>query len=284
MEIARLGEGVNRTRMLKPEAMERTLQILSRYKDRMESLGVERYRAISTSAMRDAKNAQEFIDLVKEHTNLDIEVISGNEEGRLTFSGAMGFGSASTSTANCVSLVIDIGGGSTEFIYGKHGEIFNAISLDFGSVRISEMFFNSDPPSSSEILAARQYINELAKQTLEQILEVKPVVIVAVAGTATQLSALQYEVEPYDPARIHGSILRFTDLEILRNRLASMTTDERKKLKGMHPKRADVIVAGALVLEEILFSLGYPAVVVSEKDILDGIAYSVSGFPDGSTQ
>jgi exopolyphosphatase/guanosine-5'-triphosphate,3'-diphosphate pyrophosphatase len=99
---------------------------------------------------------------------------------------------------------------------------------------------------------------------------------VAVAGTATQLSALQYEVEPYDPAKIHGSLLRFTDLEILRNRLAFMTTNERKKMKGMHPKRADVIVAGALILEEILFRLGYPAVVVSEKDILDGIAYSVS--------
>jgi exopolyphosphatase/guanosine-5'-triphosphate,3'-diphosphate pyrophosphatase len=277
MEIARLGEGVNRTRTIKPEAMERTLQILSRYKDRMENLGVERYRAVSTSAMRDAKNAREFIDLAKKRANLDIEVISGSEEGRLTFSGAMGFGSASTPSANCVSLVIDVGGGSTEFIYGKHGEIFNAVSLDFGSVRISEMFFKSDPPSSDEILAARLHINELAKQTLEQIREIKPVVVVAVAGTATQLSALQYEVEPYDPARIHGSILSFTDLEFLQNRLALMTTDERKKLKGMHPKRADVIVAGALILEEILFDLGYPAMVVSEKDILDGIAYSVSG-------
>jgi exopolyphosphatase/guanosine-5'-triphosphate,3'-diphosphate pyrophosphatase len=274
MEIARLGEGVNRTRMIKPEAMERTLEILLRYKEKMDNLGVEYYRAVSTSAMRDAKNAQDFIDMVKKRANLDIEVISGNEEGRLTFSGAMGSGSASAT--DCISLVIDIGGGSTEFIYGKHGEIFNAVSLDFGSVRISEMFFKSDPPTTDEIRAARLHINELSRETLQQVREAKPVAIVAVAGTATQLSALQYEVEPYDPAKIHGSLLRFTDLEALCNRLASTTTDERKKLRGMHPKRADVIVAGALILEEILFRLGYPAVVVSEKDILDGIAYSVS--------
>jgi exopolyphosphatase/guanosine-5'-triphosphate,3'-diphosphate pyrophosphatase len=273
MDIARLGEGVNETRQIKPEAIERAVVVLSRYKEEMDRFGVERYRAVATSAMRDARNADDFTDLVKECINLAIEVIGGEEEGRLTFSGAMG--RDSIIKKGCSALVIDVGGGSTEFIAGISGEVLTATSIDIGSVRITESFLKNDPPTEAEITAARRQIRDMMAQAVSKASEVKPATIVAVAGTATQLSALVYEVEPYDPVKIHGSLLRFTDLESLSVRLASMTVKERKKLTGMHPKRADVIIAGAIILEEVLLGLGYPMLVVSEKDILDGIAYSM---------
>jgi exopolyphosphatase/guanosine-5'-triphosphate,3'-diphosphate pyrophosphatase len=223
--------------------------------------------------MRDAENSVDFVEMVWDKLDLVIEVITGEEEGQLTFSGATGQGSIATAT--CVTLVIDVGGGSTEFIYGRAGEALGATSLDIGSVRLTERFLRHDPPLTKELEAAREAIRETAGLVFEHILEAKPATVIAVAGTATQLSALNYEVEPYDPEKIHGSLLRLTDLEALTSKLASMPLEERKKLRGMHPKRADVITSGALILEESLLELGYPVLVVSEKDILDGLAYSI---------
>jgi len=272
VEITRLGEGVDKTRTIKKEAMQRTLAVLAQYKELMERYGVERSRIISTSAMRDATNASEFISLVKDKLGLIIEVISGEEEGRLTFAGATGPDSLVPRTA--LVLVVDVGGGSTEYIYGRHGEVLGAKSINFGSVRLTELFMRHDPPLKGELDEARAMIDRLAKPVFEEIAENKPSLMIAVAGTATQLAAVCYGVEPYDPEKIHGSKITLAQLKSLIEKLASVRLEERKKIKGMHPKRSDVVIAGALILEQTLVGLGFSEMIISEKDSLDGIAYS----------
>lgn len=273
VEITRLGEGVDRTRRIKPEAMERTLAVLAQYKDLMNSYGVEKSRAVSTSAMRDAENAPDFIKLVQDKIGLNIEVVSGIEEGRLTFAGATGQGSLVSKDQ--VVLVVDVGGGSTEYIFGKDGDVLGATSLDIGSVRLTELFIKNDPPLEPELIEARETIKEHAELIFRRIADENPTTLVAVAGTATQLSAVHYGVEPYDPEKIHGSKITLPELKVLTERLAALDTEGRKKIKGMHPKRADVIIAGALILEETLEELCFSEMTISERDILDGIIYSL---------
>lgn len=274
VEVTRLGEGVNSTRTIKPEAMERTLETLGRYKELMERHGVEKVRVVSTSAMRDAKNSADFIALTKERLGLDIEVISGKEEGQLTFAGALG--PDSLVPPDLPVVVIDVGGGSTEFIYGVEGELFGATSIDIGSVRLSELLFKHDPPLAGEIENVRDMIEEMAAPLLGVIASFSPSAAVAVAGTATQLAALKLELEPYDPKIVHGSRISRRELRALIDKLAVLNIEERKALKGMHPQRADVIVAGALILDEALSAINVDEMSISEHDILDGIAYSIS--------
>ncbi len=273
LEITRLGEDVNRTHSIKPEAMERTLAALAKYKELLERYAVEKVRVVATSAMRDAANSADFIATVKERLGLSIEVISGEEEGRLTFAGVAGPGSLVKPDE--LALVVDVGGGSTEYIYGRNGEVFGATSLNIGSVRLYELFIKHDPPLAGEIESARAMIQTSAGQVFEKLAVESPDVVIAVAGTATQLAAVYYGVDPYDPEKIHGSRISVSELASLIKQLAAMPVEQRRTLMGMHPKRADVIVTGALILEETLLGLGFPEMIISEKDILDGIAYSV---------
>jgi len=275
VEVTRLGENVNRTKAIKPEAMDRTLEVLAKYRSLMDRYGVEKARIISTSAMRDAKNSSEFISLVKERLGLEIEVISGEEEGRLTFSGATGQDSLVPQGA--LALVIDVGGGSTEYIYGKDRKVYGSTSLDIGAVRLSELFLKHNPPLEDELVEARKMIRKVASSVFSEVAAQNPSAMIAVAGTATQLSAVEYGVEPYDPEKIHGSKITFLQLKALIARLSSLPLEERKKVKGMHPQRADVIVAGALILEETIEALGLPEMIIGERDILDGVVYSLDG-------
>lgn len=274
VEVTRLGEGVDKTHTITREAMERTLAVLSQYKEMMERYGAERQKVVSTSAMRDAKNSTEFIALVRERLGLDIEVISGEEEGRLTFSGAVCQDSLAPKGA--IVLVVDVGGGSTEYIYGKDNEVFGVTSLNIGSVRLTEQFLKHDPPLKEELDNARDAILGASRPVFKALAEANPEVMIAVAGTATQLAAVLYEVEPYDPEKIHGSKVTFIQLESLINRIAAMPNEKRKTLKGMHPKRADVLIGGSLILEETLKSLHLSEMIISEKDILDGLIYSIA--------
>ncbi len=277
VEVTRLGEGVDKTHIIKPEAMKRTIAVLTNYKELMEKYHVEKSKVVSTSAMRDAENAFDFKGLVKERLGLDIEVISGEEEGRLTFTGVTGQGTLVPKGE--VVLVVDVGGGSTEYIYGRDNEAYGATSLNIGSVRLTEHFLKHDPPTAAELWSARQTIKEAAEPVFKKVADANPSAIVAVAGTATQLSAVYYGVEPYDPEKIHGSKLTLPELRSLIKKLASMPTEERKKLKGMHPKRADVIIGGALILEGTLDELCFDEMIISEKDILDGLIYSIPPLP-----
>ena len=268
VEIARLGEGVDRNREINPQAMERTLAILEGYRDLIFEHGVRKVRVVSTSAMRDARNSADFIAMVERRLGLQIEVISGEEEGRLTFAGAA---SESAVAPGGMTLVVDVGGGSTEYIWGVDGSVLDAVSIDIGAVRLTELFFNSDPPTDTELAAARAMIGERTRAVFERILAAKPNALVAVAGTAPQLAAVLYSVEPYDPARIHGARITHGELQDLVAKLASIDLNARKLLTGMHPKRADVIIAGALILDETLQRLGIAEMVISEHDILDGL-------------
>ncbi|MHB8841832.1 MAG: Ppx/GppA phosphatase family protein [Candidatus Aquicultor sp.] len=273
LEITRLGEDVNRTCRIKPEAMERTLAALAKHKDLLERYAVENVRVVATSAMRDAANSADFMAMVKERLGLSIEVIPGEEEGRLTFAGVAGPGSLVTPDE--LALVVDVGGGSTEYIYGRNGTVFGSTSLNIGSVRLYELFIKHDPPLAGELESAREMIQTSAGPVFEKLAVESPDVVIAVAGTATQLAAIYYGVDPYDPEKIHGSRISVSELSSLIKQLAAMPVEQRRALKGMHPKRADVIVTGALILEETLLGLGFPEMIISEKDILDGIAYSI---------
>lgn len=275
VEVTRLGEDVNRTKVIKAEAMNRTLEVLAKYKDLMDRHGVEKSKIISTSAMRDAKNSSEFVSLTEERLGLKIEVISGEEEGRLTFAGATGQDSIVSEGA--LALVVDVGGGSTEYIYGRDHKVYGSTSLDIGSVRLSELFLKHDPPLEDELVEAQKMIRKVAAPVFSEAAAQNPSVIIAVAGTATQLAAVEYGVEPYDPEKIHGSKITLAQLKALIAKLSSLLLEERKKVKGMHSQRADVIVAGALILEETLQALGLPEMVVGERDILDGAIYSLDG-------
>ena len=268
VEIARLGEGVDASGELNPRAMERTLTVLERYSDLMLKYDVGKVRIVSTSAMRDARNAADFIAMVESRLGLRIKVISGAEEGRLTFAGAA---SATLVAPGSLTLVVDVGGGSTEYIWGVDGSASDAVSIDIGAVRLTELFFKSDPPADSELAAARALVGERTSQVFERIVAAEPNALVAVAGTATQLAAVLYRVEPYDPARIHGSRITRGELRALVAKLASLDLDARKALTGMDPKRADVIIAGALILDETLSRLGFTEMLISEHDILDGL-------------
>lgn len=273
VEIARLGEGVDSSGEINPWAMERTLAILERYRDFMHAHGVGKVRVVSTSAMRDARNAADFIAIVERRLGLRIEVISGEEEGRLTFAGAA---SATLVAPESLTLIVDVGGGSTEYIWGVGGSVLDAVSIDIGAVRLSELFFKSDPPTGTELTAARAMIRERTRVVFERILAAKPNALVAVAGTATQLAAVLYGVEPYDPARIHGSKITHAELQALVAKLASIDLEARKALTGMDPKRADVIIAGALILDETLERLNFTEMIISEHDILDGLIRTLS--------
>ncbi|MDI6816504.1 MAG: Ppx/GppA phosphatase family protein [Actinomycetota bacterium] len=268
VEIARLGEGVERSREINPQAMARTVAILEGYRDLIVEHGARKVRVVSTSAMRDAGNAADFIAMVERRLGLRIEVISGAEEGRFTFGGAA---SATLVPPGSLTLVVDVGGGSTEYIWGVDGSVLEAVSIDIGAVRLSELFFNSDPPAATELAAARAMIGERTEEVFERIVAAEPTALVAVAGTATQLAAVLYSVEPYDPAKIHGSRITRGELHDLVAKLASLDLDARKALTGMRPKRADVIIAGALILDETLERLGFEEMVISEHDILDGL-------------
>jgi exopolyphosphatase/guanosine-5'-triphosphate,3'-diphosphate pyrophosphatase len=257
--------------------MERAVAILEGYRDLMLKHGVRKVRAVSTSAMRDARNADDFIAMVERRLGLQIEVISGEEEGRLTFAGAA---SESAVAPGGMTLVVDVGGGSTEYIRGAGGGVLDAVSIDIGAVRLTELFFKSDPPTDTEFAAARAMIGERTRDLFERIVAAKPNALVAEAGTATQLAAVLYSVEPYDPARIHGSRITRGQLQALVAQLASLDLDARKALTGMDPKRADVIIAGALILDETLERLDFAEMVVSEHDILDGL---IRALGDGST-
>lgn len=273
VEIARLGEGVDASGEINPRAMERTLAILERYRDSILEHSARKVRVVSTSAMRDARNAADFIAMVERRLGLRIEVISGAEEGRLTFTGAA---SAALAAPESLTLIVDVGGGSTEYIWGVDGSVSEAVSIDIGAVRLSELFLKSDPPADTELAAACAMIRERTRVVFERILAVRPNALVAVAGTATQLAAVLYGVEPYDPVKIHGSKITHAELQALVATLSLLDLDARKALTGMDPKRADVIIAGALILDETFARLGFEKMVISEHDILDGLIRTLS--------
>lgn len=280
MRIVRLGQGVDATGEFAPEALARTESALSDYVDLMRAHGVRTVRMVATSAARDAGNRDEFFAMTARllgsvSSGAVAEVITGTEEAELSFRGAVGELDAGAAPF----VVVDLGGGSTELVLGA-SEVTASFSADIGCVRIKERCLHSDPPTPAEVDTARAVVRE----RLEEALSVVPVegahTWVGVAGTFTTLAALAHRLPVYDPAAIHLSRTPFSDLLPVCAELIAMTGEQRLALGPMHEGRADVIPGGAIIVEELARVLaeraGLNELVVSEHDILDGIALSIA--------
>jgi exopolyphosphatase / guanosine-5'-triphosphate,3'-diphosphate pyrophosphatase len=271
MEIVRLGQGVDRTGRLAPEAIERTRVALAGYAGQIEELGARRVRMVATSATRDAANADEFRDMVRATLGVDPEVITGAQEARLSFTGAV------RGLPTGRYLVVDIGGGSTEFVLGSStvDELPVGISVDIGCVRMTERHLRDDPPTGEQIAAATLDIEAAVEKALSVVGEPAGATLVGVAGTVTTVAGIALDLPEYDPVRIHHSSTSAGKVRQVADELLGMTHDQRLALPVMHPGRADVIGAGALILRLVVDRAGVPELVASEHDILDGIAYSL---------
>jgi len=279
MHIVRLGQGVDKTKKFADVALRRVFDACRDYAGRVESLGAERIRFVATSASRDATNRDEFFDGVRSILGVDAEVISGDAEAALSFAGATRELLAVPDVAPPY-LVIDIGGGSTEFVLGMR-EVEAARSVDVGSVRLTERHLHSDPPAEAQIEAARADVVR-ALDAVEQVVPTaKAHSVVGLAGTVTTLAAVALDLDEYDEARIHHARISAQQVHAVTSALLAMTSAERAALAVMHPGRADVIAAGALVLDIALARLGAREVVVSAHDILDGIAWELAELTPG---
>jgi exopolyphosphatase/guanosine-5'-triphosphate,3'-diphosphate pyrophosphatase len=265
MRITRLGQGVDMAGALAPEAVARTTQVLSEYRDRIEFFGVQHVRATATSAARDAANSQQFFDAVERTLGARPELLSGEEEARLSFIGA----TAELAPQDGPFLVIDVGGGSTELVLGTTGPE-TLVSLQLGCVRMTERHLKADPPTPAELDACLTDIRgELAAaRALIDMRRVRRVV--GLAGTVTALAALEQGLTHYDATRTHHSTLTRIQVESWFGRLSRMALAERRRILA-EPQRADVIVGGAAVLLTLMHELGIAELLVSEHDILDGL-------------
>lgn len=269
MRITRLGQGVDAARALAPDAIERTLTVLREYRGVIDTLGAERVRATATSAARDATNRSDFFDPAEEVLGARPELLSGEEEARLSFLGA---------TAGLQEpapyLVVDIGGGSTEFVVGTT-EPEGLCSVDIGCVRVTEQFLHSDPPTPEELSGAvsvvRDYLSDV-ERSVPGIHDAKT--LVGLAGTVSAVAAIEQGLAEYDRDRIHHFRLTKDAAEDVFRTLALESVEERRHNPGLEPERVDVIVGGAIVLVGILRFFDHDEMLVSEADILDGLVRS----------
>ncbi len=268
-EITRLGAGVDADGRLGEEAMQRVYTVLEDYRELIERHGADDAVAVLTSAVRDASNGQEFADTVRDRYGLEPHVLSGDEEARLTFLGATSERDPDDSTP---TLVIDIGGGSTEFVIGTGREMSFHVSNQVGVVRLTERHLHSDPPAQSERDALGRDARDILADGVPESWRRAVTHAIAVAGTATSLASIAQELEPYDPDKVEGFVLSAEECHRILERLGALTLAERREVRGLHPDRAPTIVAGVIILLETLALFGLDEVEVSEHDILRGAA------------
>ncbi len=274
-QVTRLGDRVDAGGELSGQAMGRVFATLSDYRATMDRLECEANLAVLTSAVRDASNGAEFTERVRSEFGLDARVLSGDEEAQMTFLGAMSDRDGSSSEP---TVVIDIGGGSTEFIVGTNHTASFHVSVQAGVLRMSERHIHTDPPAPDELqeLAADTRAIFLEGLPQEQRSTVKRAI--AVAGTATSAAAIDQELDPYDPERVHGYSLLLATVELLIARLADITEARRREVVGLHPDRAPTIVAGMILLNEAMRAFHLDRVEVSEHDILRGGTLRLAGL------
>jgi exopolyphosphatase / guanosine-5'-triphosphate,3'-diphosphate pyrophosphatase len=265
MIITRLGKGVDRTGRFDPAALRRTLDVLAGYEATCRRLGVSRRRLVATSATRDAGNRREFLDGVRALLGVDAEVLSGEEEAATAYRGATHDLPGEERT-----LVVDIGGGSTELIVGSR-QPEAMVSLDLGCVRLHERHLHSDPPTAAEVAALRADAAAQLARVTETLDPASAERVVGVAGTITTVTAIGLGLDAYDPARIHRAALSAAEIAGVAEKLAAMTVAERAAIPVMAKGREDVIAAGALLLDELVRTFGFQRVIASETDILDGV-------------
>ncbi|MGH2872662.1 MAG: Ppx/GppA phosphatase family protein [Solirubrobacteraceae bacterium] len=266
-EVTRLGAGVDAQHRLGEDAIGRVLATLDGYSEAITAHDCGRRVAVMTSAVRDAANGPELAALVSERYGLEAHVLPGEEEARLTYLGAT---SGSDAAESGVTLVIDIGGGSTELVLGSGSEIELRVSTQAGVVRQTERHLHGDPPSAAQLDALAADVRAVLAAAVPERRRGSVTQAIAVAGTATSLAAIAQRLEPYDPARVQGFQLRLRECERLLAQLAALPLERRRAVPGLHPDRAPTIVAGAMILREAMALFSLRGVRVSEHDILYG--------------
>jgi exopolyphosphatase/guanosine-5'-triphosphate,3'-diphosphate pyrophosphatase len=272
MEIVRLGEGVDRTGRLAAAAIDRTRVALADYAGEIRRLGAERVRMVATSASRDAANADEFASMVHDTLGVAPEVVSGDEEARLSYAGAVHDLPAGTRPPY---LVVDIGGGSTEFVHGGPAAEPRAVSVDVGCVRMTERHLAGDPPTAAQVAAAEADIAAAVGYALAAVDGQAAGTLVGLAGSVTTVAGIALGLPAYQPERIHHARISYDEVAKVTADLLGMSRERRLALPVMHPGRADVIGAGALVLRIVMTVAAADEVIASEHDILDGIVWSL---------
>jgi exopolyphosphatase/guanosine-5'-triphosphate,3'-diphosphate pyrophosphatase len=267
--VTRLGRGVDLSGRLASEAIEDVCVAIDGYLGILQELEAETVEVIATSAVRDADNGGAFVAELRERFALSARVLDGEEEARLTYLGA-----TSEALPSEPTLVVDIGGGSTELIVGSGSEISFHDSLQAGVVRHSERCINSDPPTAGELEALATDVRGLIADSIGAGVEARQGI--AVAGTPTSLAAVAMELEPYDPTRVHGHVLDLPSIQVILSRLASLPLAERVEVPGLHPDRAPTIVAGIVILIETMRAFDLEGITVSEHDILYGTALAAA--------
>ena len=270
MEVVRLGQGVDKNKSFHPDAIKRTLDAVEMFSEVIASKGVERIRFCATSATRDATNRSLFTDGVRGILGVEVEVIPGEEEAMLSFNGA----TKEFTQSDAPYLVVDIGGGSTEFVFGSN-KVENAKSVNIGCVRMSERHFTSQPTTMDQVARAIIDIDSAIAQAASVVPISNAKTLVAVAGTATTVAAAALELKDYDRHLIHLARISADKVHKVSAMFQSMKKDEIANLGYMHPGRVDVITAGSLVLSRVMAATGASEFVASESDILDGMAWSL---------
>ena len=274
-EITRLGEGVDSRRKLLPLPIARVRNVLADYRRELESAGAERTLAVATSAVRDAENGEAFLGEVEWSYGFKTRLLSGHDEAHLTFRGVADGRGLTEPT-----LVVDIGGGSTEVVVGDSKGLEFHDSLDVGAVRLTERFLPSDPPSASELQACADAVRTLLAERVPDELVAEVRKAVGVAGTITSIAALDLGLHQYDAERLHGHRLTLAGAERQVDRLAALPLAERRRQRPLEPERAPVIVAGGIILREVMRHFGVDELEASERDLLHGAALDAAALPE----
>lgn len=268
-EVTRLGSGVDADGRLREDAMQRVYRTLDGYKAEIDAHDVRAAVAVLTSAVRDSANGVQFADTVRTRYELEPHVLTGDQEAQLTFLGATSERDAADRTP---TLVLDIGGGSTEMIIGSGSEVGFHVSTQAGVVRQTERHLHGDPPDAAEMDALVSDVHQILQDNVPAERRGAVGHGIAVAGTATSLAAIAQHLDPYDPERVHGYLLSASESDRILGELAAMTLQQRRHVAGLHPDRAPTIVAGVLIFREVLRLFGLDRIEISEHDILRGAA------------
>lgn len=268
INITRIGQGVDDKGYITEEALERNLNALKEFADKCIEEKCEKVYCMGTSALRDSKNGQDFVNRAKELTNIDVKIICGEEESNLGFMGVLE--GAGGDKSNYI-LVLDIGGGSTEFIVGNEDGIKFCKSENVGALRMTEKFITTDPISDEEFSKMSGFIEKTISSTLDKIKGMHVSKLVGIGGAITSLSAMNQQLEVYSMEKVHNSVVTKKDLEKILQNLKKMTLSDKKTIKGLQPKRADIITAGVKILHIVMEKLEIEKIMISEYDNLEGL-------------
>jgi len=275
VRVTRLGEGVDERRRLLPLPIARVRNVLSDYRRLLERHGAERALAIATSAVRDAENGEAFLGEIEWSYGFSTRLLTGHDEALMTFRGVTADRSVQAAT-----VILDVGGGSTELVFAGPDGVRWHDSLDIGSVRLTERHLHSDPPTRDELDECAETVRALLADRVPDEVRDEARALIGVAGTITSLAALDLGLDEYDRDQVHGHVLSADRLERQLERLAAVPVAERRELRPLDAERAPVIVAGAVIAHEALACFGVDALEVSERDILDGAAFAAAELPD----